>query len=117
MRCSRLTVLLALNSAHSRANIMRSFVAKAVLSLPHTRALLDRLQSDAALRRICGWESVTSVPDETVFSRAFAEFAADTPEAFRFVDETIFLPMHPNLTETDMRRIAAAVSGYYAGLK
>ena len=62
--------------AHSRANIMRSFVAKAVLSLPHTRALLDRLQSDAALRRICGWESVTSVPDETVFSRAFAEFAA-----------------------------------------
>lgn len=61
---------------HSRANILRSFVAKAVLGLPHTRALLDRLQSDAALRRICGWESAASVPDETVFSRAFAEFAA-----------------------------------------
>jgi hypothetical protein len=62
--------------AHSRANILRSFVAKAVLGLPHTRALLDRLQSDAALRRICGWESAAGVPDETVFSRAFAEFAA-----------------------------------------
>jgi hypothetical protein len=62
--------------AHSRANILRSFVAKAVLGLPNTRALLGRLQSDVALRRICGWESVASVPDESVFSRAFAEFAA-----------------------------------------
>ena len=62
--------------AHNRANILRSFVAKAVFGLPHTRALLDRLQSDSALRRICGWESAGSVPDETVFSRAFVEFAA-----------------------------------------
>jgi transposase len=62
--------------AHSRANILRAFVAKAVLGMPHTRALLDRLQSDAALRQICGWGSVSSVPDETVFSRVFAEFAA-----------------------------------------
>src|ERR1022692_211897 len=42
---------------------------------PPTRALLDRLQSDAALRRICGWEAAAQVPDETIFSRAFAEFA------------------------------------------
>jgi hypothetical protein len=62
--------------AHSRANILRAFVAKAVFGMPHTRALLDRLRSDVALRRICGWESASSVPDETVFSRAFAEFAA-----------------------------------------
>jgi hypothetical protein len=62
--------------AHSRANILRAFVAKAVFGLPHTRALLDRLQSDHVLRRICGWENAGSVPDETVFSRAFAEFAA-----------------------------------------
>ena len=48
---------------------------------------------------------------------AFAEFAADTPEARRFVDEMIFLPMHPNLTEADMRRISAAVSSYYAALQ
>ena len=62
--------------AHSRVNILRAFVAKAVFGLPHTRALLSRLQNDVALRRICGWESASSVPDETVFSRAFAEFAA-----------------------------------------
>jgi hypothetical protein len=36
--------------AHNRANILRAFVAKAVFGMPHTRALLDRLQSDAVLR-------------------------------------------------------------------
>lgn len=67
--------------AHSRANLLRAFVAKAVFGVPHTRALLERLQSDAVLRRICGWDRAHSVPDETVFSRAFAEFAAtETPQ-------------------------------------
>ncbi len=47
---------------------------------------------------------------------AFAEFNTYTPEAGRFVDEMIFLPMHPNLNEGDMRRIASGVSTYYAGL-
>lgn len=63
--------------AHDRGAIARAFVAKALLNIPTTRALLDRLQSDVALRRLCGWEKVSSVPDETVFSRAFAGFAAD----------------------------------------
>lgn len=31
---------------------------------------------DIVLRRLCGWETAAEVPDETVFSRAFAEFAA-----------------------------------------
>lgn len=66
---------------HSRANIMRAFVAKAVFSIPHTRALIDRLKSDAALRRLCGWETARDVPDEATFSRAFAEFSRNqTPE-------------------------------------
>ena len=64
--------------AHNRANILRAFVAKAVFGMPHTLALLNRLQSDAVLRRICGWgkHARQRCPDETVFSRAFAEFAA-----------------------------------------
>lgn len=61
---------------HSRANILRAFVAKAVLGLPHTRALLQRLASDRTLLRLCGWEHASKMPDETIFSRAFAEFAA-----------------------------------------
>jgi hypothetical protein len=61
--------------AHDRAAIARAFVAKAIWNLPTTRATLDRLRSDVALRRMCGWEAAAAVPDETVFSRAFAEFA------------------------------------------
>jgi hypothetical protein len=60
---------------HDRASIARAFLAKAIFHLPHTRALLDRLAHDLTLRRLCGWEKAAHVPDETVFSRAFAEFA------------------------------------------
>ncbi|MCP3918641.1 MAG: transposase, partial [bacterium] len=38
-------------------------------------ALLDRLDSDVKLRRVCGWEKKAEVPSESTFSRAFAEFA------------------------------------------
>jgi hypothetical protein len=58
-----------------RVAIARAFVAKAVYNLPSTRALREQLKSDGALRRICGWESARAVPDESVFSRSFAEFA------------------------------------------
>jgi hypothetical protein len=37
--------------------------------------LLDRLRVDVILRRLCGWETARQAPDQTVFSRAFAEFA------------------------------------------
>jgi Transposase DDE domain/Transposase domain (DUF772) len=62
--------------AHDRASIARAFLAKAVFNLPTTRALLDRLHCDVVLRRLCGWETVAQIPDETVFSRSFAEFAS-----------------------------------------
>ena len=59
-----------------RPAIARSLVAKAVLTIPTTSALIERLQVDRALRRICGWERRSEVPSEATFSRAFAEFAA-----------------------------------------
>lgn len=58
-----------------RKAIARSFVAKAVYNMTTTRELIERLASDANLRRICGWVYSTSVPEEWSFSRAFAEFA------------------------------------------
>jgi len=61
--------------AKDRAAIARAFVAKAVYDMPTTRMLLDRLATDVALRRICGWERKRAVPSESVFSRAFAAFA------------------------------------------
>lgn len=59
-----------------RHALARAFVAKAVLNLATTSALIDRLAVDARLRRLCGWERARAVPSESTFSRAFAEFAA-----------------------------------------
>jgi hypothetical protein len=50
-------------------------VAKAVLNLATTEALLDRLKSDPVLRRLCGWESRGAIPSESTFSRTFGYFA------------------------------------------
>ena len=58
-----------------RRALARSFVAKAMLGLPSTIALIDRLATDQVLRRICGWEKRREVPSEATFSRAFEEFA------------------------------------------
>ena len=58
-----------------RHALARAFVAKAVLDLPTTSGLIERLAVDATLRRLCGWERASQVPSESTFSRAFAEFA------------------------------------------
>jgi len=62
--------------AKDRTAIARAFVGKMVYNMPTTRILLDRLQTDISLRRICGWERVSDIPEEWTFSRAFAEFSA-----------------------------------------
>ena len=59
-----------------RAALARAFLAKAVLDVPTTRALVERLRTEGLLRRLCGWEAAGGVPSEATFSRAFAEFAA-----------------------------------------
>jgi hypothetical protein len=59
-----------------RHALARAFVAKAVLDLPTTSGLIERLAVDATLRRLCGWERRSEVPSASTFSRAFAEFAA-----------------------------------------
>ena len=58
-----------------RTAIAKAFVAKMIYNMPTTRALLDRLETDSVLRRICGWERRNDVSDEWTFSRAFSEFS------------------------------------------
>lgn len=58
-----------------RRALARAFVAKAVLGMPTTIAVIERLAVDKALRRICGWETRREVPSEATFSRAFDEFS------------------------------------------
>ena len=64
-----------------RRALARAFVAKAMLGIPTTSALIERLAVDKSLRRILGWERRSQVPSEATFSRAFAEFAqGDLPD-------------------------------------
>ena len=53
-----------------RAALARAFIAKAVFQIDTTRALLERLANDRALRRLCGWNSIRAIPSEATFSRA-----------------------------------------------
>lgn len=59
----------------SRLNLVKAFIAKVVWNIPTTEALIDRIKSSPTLRRLCGWESVSDVPNRSTFSRAFSEFA------------------------------------------
>lgn len=59
-----------------RAALARAFVAKAVLGLTQTSDLVERLNADTLLRRLCGFDLRRRAPlNESLFSRAFAEFA------------------------------------------
>ncbi len=60
---------------HERAWLANAFVAKSVLGLTTTTALIERLSIDRALRRICGFPLCRKLPSEATFSRAFEEFA------------------------------------------
>ncbi len=60
---------------HSRVALARAFIAKAVWNIPTTRGLIDYVSSSPSLRRLCGWNSVSGIPHESVFSRAFELFA------------------------------------------
>lgn len=59
----------------TRSALARSFVAKTVYNIDTTTLLIERLQTDKNLRRICGWETLGALPSESTFSRAFADFA------------------------------------------
>ena len=60
---------------HERAWLANAFVAKSVLGLTSTTALIERLSADRALRRICGFVLCKKLPSESTFSRAFEQFA------------------------------------------
>jgi hypothetical protein len=61
-----------------RCALACAFLAKAVLDLKTTRALMDRLQADGKLRRLCGFDLRYALPSEATFSRAFDEFASSS---------------------------------------
>jgi hypothetical protein len=63
--------------AKDRAALARAFVAKAVFGLTETSALVERLNADGLLRRLCGFDIRQRTRlSESLFSRAFSEFSA-----------------------------------------
>ena len=63
-------------SEEDRATLERSaFIAKAVFDIPTTHGLIERLEVDGRLCRLCGWSGPGRLPSEATFSRAFSEFA------------------------------------------
>ena len=44
-----------------RADMAHAFLAKSIYNFPTTRVLIDSLHSDPRLRRICGFEPVSSI--------------------------------------------------------
>jgi hypothetical protein len=91
-----------------RHALARAFVAKAVLDLPTTANLIERLAVDARLRRLCGWERASQVPSESTFSRAFAEFA-DSSLPSR-VHEALIKKTHKDRLVGHIARDATAIA-------
>jgi hypothetical protein len=58
-----------------RPAIAKAFIAKAVYGIATTEGLVEYLKGSPTLRRLCGWESVSEIPSESTFSRAFGDFA------------------------------------------
>ena len=61
----------------ARKAFFKAFILKALWNLPSTRATILLIRSSPTLRRLCGWESLGEIPNESTFSRAFAMFAED----------------------------------------
>ncbi len=58
-----------------RRAIARAFIAKAIYDLPTTELLIEMLQSQPVLRKLCGFERRRDIPSAATFSRAFEHFA------------------------------------------
>jgi hypothetical protein len=90
-----------------RLAIASAFVAKAVYGFSLTRQLLEALQTDVQLRRICGWKEARQVPHESTFSRAFDEFAR--MELAQFVHETLIRETQQNRLIGHIARDSTAI--------
>ena len=92
-----------------RAALARAFVAKSVFNMTTTRVLIDRLKSDISLRRICGWERRSEIPDESTFSRAFAEFAKS--ELPKIAHDVLISKIYENQLVMHVSRDSTSICG------
>ena len=93
-----------------RAALARAFIAKAVFDVPTTRGLIERLEVDGRLCRLCGWSGAGRLPSEATFSRAFSEFA-ESRLASRLHETLIARTMDGHLVEHISRDATAIERG------
>jgi IS5 family transposase len=62
---------------HERAWFIHAFIAMQIYQFPNRQALVRALREQPRLRRLCGWELASDIPDESTFCRVFARFAQD----------------------------------------
>jgi hypothetical protein len=98
-----------------RRCLFRAFVAKAVLNLATTEALISRLRSDEALARCIGYRNRAVIPSASTFSRAFAHFAllnlaesVHEAVAERFLSSTFAITVSRDSTAIEVREKAVA---------
>ena len=93
----------------------KSFIAKMVLNIPTTVALIDRLNVDIVLRRICGFIYKKNIPCEASFSNAFAEFAnSKLPEK---IHEELIKKAHIDVIVHNVSRDSTAIDAREKPLK
>ena len=90
-----------------REKFAKAFIAKSILNLPTTVALIDRLKVDIVLRRICGFIYKKTLPCEGSFSNAFKEFSdSKLPEK---IHEVLIKKAHEEILVHNVSRDSTAI--------
>ena len=98
----------------SRLAMFKMFVMKHVWNFPTTKDALAEVRRCPSMRRLCGWESQSSIPSESTISRTFGDFALDEIASSLFKDFVkkvakgrIVIHRSIDSTEIDARESAA----------
>lgn len=62
---------------HNRISLFKAYILKAMRNYPYTTTLIAAIRESPTIRRLCGWESLSDIPHESQFSRAFKDFSSD----------------------------------------
>lgn len=98
-----------------RRFIARAFVAKIFLKFSYTKGFIRQLANDDQLKAICGWDQFAKIPSESVFSRAFADFAnTGLPEV---VHKALITKAYEGLTVSHVTRDSTSINAREKFLK
>ena len=97
------------------AAVARSFLAKAVLGIPTTKLLIERLHGDKILRTICGFESRSQIPGESSYSDAFASFAS--LQLPKIAHENLIKETYKDVIVTHVSKDSTAIKGREKAIK